>query len=58
MYIILGLCDLLRKFFSSEFIFHIKSVYEKVKYPSNLCAYKATQLGHLRTHIKSVHKKV
>ena len=36
---------------------HNKSVHEKIKYPCNQCEYKATEKGHLKTHIELVNEK-
>ena len=36
----------------------LESVHKKVKYPCNLCEYKATEQRSLTRHIRSVHEKV
>ena len=37
---------------------HIDSVHDTIKYDCNICEYKATERGHLKKHIESVHAKV
>ena len=33
-------------------------IHDGVKYDCNLCDYKATQLGNLRTHVQSKHEGI
>ena len=53
------LCKFCDKYFKSKHLkTHIKSVHEQIKYPCNLCEYKATVRGSLKRHVESVHEKV